>query len=438
MNKRELKSRCQEVIGWMKEDYLREDGVPMSRLDGNTGKPIVYGHILEDLGDYLPFFDYFGESEFTDNQISLLSGHLKGNLISTEKRLRVFSSIKTFAHTDLLLGLVDHHHFTRDKGTLELATSIVDALISRNYRNGFFVMESFVPFGSMPIAESKDNTTIELLVELYKLSGEEKYLGICREMAASWRKLPFFKRHGLFPTYHVTSLGPLMRLSPKTAARCRQVRTMKHNTNSLFSYLELYKATGDETLSQDILNWVEAFKSVMLAKYDTPPSIVSLDGDTVSVKSKPSLTSAFPVVDAFCDCAHFMDDSEPFLETARGIADFWVSRQSPDTGLFPADADSKVSNLDSETDMLIALMKLHELTGEKSYRESAVSALEGIMQHHRLKKGYCLSVGLKDGKPADTVVKVKFTTLFMKALILFLEGTDIYGNERLYNLLKDR
>jgi hypothetical protein len=210
---------------------------------------------------------------------------------------------------------------------------------------------------------------------------------------------------------------------------------MKNNTNPIFSFLELYKVDRDATIKSDIYKWVEATKKIMSSGKGGLYSSIELTGN--NIKMDVDLTSNFAVIDVLCDCAWVFKEDR-FLRMAREIADFWLSLQSSSTGLFPLTPKSKSSYLDSETDMIIALIKLYELTGEVKYKESAEKTFEGILQFHHAKRGYVLSVDINNGKILNPIVKTKFVSLLLKPFILFISGRDIYKTPWLHNLLKDR
>lgn len=150
---------------------------------------------------------------------------------------------------------------------------------------------------------------------------------------------------------------------------------------------------------------------------------------TVARRSLPHIKN-HGLADLCCDVAHFLGGEDPaFLETARSLSDFWISRQSPATGLLPFEPEgprAAVSFLDGETDWTVALLKLHELTGEARYREAALRILSGVLAHHRTDRGYVNGVDLATGEIRDDLVETRYGALLLKPILFLLSGKRIY------------
>ena len=127
------------------------------------------------------------------------------------------------------------------------------------------------------------------------------------------------------------------------------------------------------------------------------------------------------------------------LDHAKMIADKWLTQQSH-LGLFPFKFNEKRSWLDSETDISIGFLELYELTGEGKYYDAAKKCYEGIIQYNLASS----SVDIHTGEPTPPVLfrsshpMPKFMGLFLKLAYYFESGKNIYGENGIENLIRDR
>ena len=128
---------------------------------------------------------------------------------------------------------------------------------------------------------------------------------------------------------------------------------------------------------------------------------------------------------------------ERFFHWNPRVADAWLRIQG-ETGLFPNAPGLRHDDLDVQTDMIVALAKVGELTGEDRYREAAALTLDGVLRYHRQDSGYVLRVDVGSGNVISTFMKTKFIALFLKALHLYHDGRKIYGTPELLEVLRDR
>jgi len=436
--KEHLAERSAEIVRWFTADYLRQDGLPVTYLDGIDGRIISSDHILNDLGDYLPFVRFFGNEQFCRQQIASLKLHLERGILKPRARLFGLPLSTAFEHTDLLLGLIDYYLLEKDDQIINLAVEITEQILKKlNRDNGFRSFYLHKLNLALPVFSSVDGTFIELLTNLYVLTEERRYLKIATDIWKRMRSIPVFRETSLFPNLYVVSNNRFLSRVLGLYKSFRVINLMKHNTNTLFGFLELYKVGQNPEIEVDINRWVDSVETNALSAEGGVYRHLESSNGTVQTRTTIDLTAGFAVIDFLCDCMWLLK-RERFLTLAEKVADFWLNRQSASTGLFPAEADASYSYLDSETDMVIALMKLHELTSEDKYRAAALRAFDGVLEHHRTEKGYVLSVDITGGKIVNPGIKTKYVSLFMKALILFMLGKPIYQNPELHNLLKDR
>jgi hypothetical protein len=451
-----------EVIKILKENFCDEHGTLIQPKKGHYRNftPKNSTPIFNDLGDYLPFFAELGEDEFCDKQIQATKKHLsKKHLLQPQQKFFGLGFITPYEHSDLILGLVDDYKIRRTQSSLDLAEKITKSLLKR-FRLGkasfYFPSLCF----ALPLADSNDGMFIELLVELYKITKDEFYLKQAKDLTKNLQSFPSYKKH-----YLLTSLHTRFRwLFPKSIrTRCREIRLMKNNSNTLFGLLELYKVKQNSTrqdpveqefakrLKKQIRRSIRAIKENFQTESGCLYRSKKLNPDLSINHKKPGpvdLTQNFPILDFTCD-AYQLWNEKSLLKFAQEIGDCWIGKQSFKTGLLPelpnskSTHEAKNSYFDSETDMLIAFRKLAKLSGEKKYANAADKIMEGILTWHRSPEGYYLKVDITNGQATDKHFKTKFISLFLKALILYKKIADdpeakIYQDSALFDLLKDR
>jgi len=443
----------QEIIKWFKIDFLGPDGFPVFDLDGRTGKPLSKRNLMPELGDYLPFLLYLGEEDYVNEQIELARIYFEENelLINKEKRKLVIKTNEgynirksallpsfsySFAYTDLLLGLLECYELKGDRKNLSLAEKIIQKVFDNFFRDGF-LCSYYIPLLGyrIPVSESNTGLYIEILVDLYRFTDKQKYIKRAEDLAKSWLKTDFVKSYGLFPYYHL--LDSKFLLIPSIKQMSKTVTLTKHNYCTLAGMLALYEKTKKEVFKEAIEKWVEGFEKYLIDEKSIVHTEVEIDNGKITRKGA-SFNSLF-ITDFFCDIYCKLNE-EKCLLYAKKVADFWLKLQSKNTGLIPNQLDKRATFIDNETDFSVALMKLYSLTGEKKYKNTATNIVNGVIRFHRIKRGYVRSVDAESGEIVDYKIETKFTSLFLKPLIAIASGNeiDIYKNQMLYNLLRDR
>ncbi|MEK7560773.1 MAG: hypothetical protein AAB539_02340 [Patescibacteria group bacterium] len=413
-NREFLAAKAQEIIALSKKFLTNKDGILIRGVD--TKKNIVFPQpLIDELGDFLPFFAYFGDEETCVR-------HLR----YTKEHPPRFS--RAFSYTDLLLGLAWYRAVGKEKNfARSLGDGILKSVVKKHFGRfpGSYVFSGRV----LPIFNTQDSTFLEIFTEWHRSTRDPFYLEEARRLFAFLTANPFFQKRGLLPECIITFplLKPGAYLRPKKFLR---PRIMKHNTNFGFGLLDLWRVAPDPKIKDAFHHLFEG-----LDRHTVEDGGVRNYPDERSAPA--DLVSSFAVADLMADGFFVFHDSR-YLEFSKRVAEYWIMRQSNTTGLFPKEDGSRLSYLDNETDMAIVLFKLWELTGEQRYHESAERALGGILTHHKGERGYVLEVDIASGAHNDAEYKTKFNTLLLKPLIYLLSGKKIYGDETIYMLMKDR
>lgn len=409
--------KAREIIGALKEHFIDDRGLLIA---GGHDERRSTSHIIDDFGDFAPFLSFFGQEEICKTHLDYLERH-RNDLDFRE----------AFRYTDLLLGLVWYSRIGRykDQAILlawELARD-VEQKFGGYYPRSYIKYRRALPF--LYIFNTGDATFIEVFVELHKVDKGRGFLEKAERMFAHNVSNRFFKKWHVLPEVF-SPVCPSFLLRP-IYHQANVIRLMKNNTNFGFGLLELWRVEGSDAVKQ-------SFEQL----YTGLRSLVAKDGGMRNLNTQDfsvsDLLSSFAVIDLMCD-AHVFFRGAQYLSFAKELADFWLTQQSSITGLMPRFTSASCSYLDNETDMVIALFKLHEISGEEKYKNAAMRLLKGIFDFHFTSKGPVLEVDIYTGKKRREEYKTKYTALFLKPLIrLAMENEQIYENEKLFMLLKDR
>lgn len=426
----EYRREAKRIIILLKKEFTFPDG---SLFLEKNGQKIFKHHIYPDLGDIIPFLLYFGEIDFVEKQIeSYLSMSTDGLYISEFPTFGLNNLAKTYEYTDLILGLSDYDSFVHSKSSSYLLKSTVDSAYRIFDLGSALSSFYYAPLSQkLPIIDTRDGTFIELLIDLYKKTGDTKHLDAAKNIFEILRGLSFYTEYGLLPDFVVT--GPLKYFSFFIKNKTTTVTTCKNNTNTLFGLFALYKVTKRPDVMAMIHRLLDSIKNNLLWHGG-----VVKDWHVHAIPSNSCLTASFPLIDFLCDLFFYTHDQK-ILDFAKAIADFWIGYQGK-TGLFPLYTDGRESFLDSETDMTIALQKLAEVSGDKKYQQVAEATYVGIIKYHA-RKDYVLGVDINTGEIMNPTQRTKFIALFLKLLILKIrlkEGVTIYSDPALWSILRDR
>ncbi len=428
----ELNTLAQDTINLMKVEFTFPDSSFFLEKEGNR---IFNTNIFADVGDYLPFFMYFGEEEYIKKHIELIKEKMKNDvLISDLPTFGVNHLAKTYDYTDFLLGIIDYYDFVKDDKTKDWVIRCIDKSIKifnlNNNPSSFF----YTPLNiRIPLLDTRDGTLIETFLDAFAHFGKEEYLFVAKNIYLNLINTDHFKKYGIFADFD--SLRFIKKIFNKcNVKKFESVTICKNNTNTLFGFLSLYKITKEKSILENI-------DSILLTiKYHGTVEGFGI-GKKWSLNKKPSnsfLTASFSMIEFLSD-AYVETNNVKYLDFAEGISMFWIKKQGQ-TGLFPVFSDGKETFIDSETDMCVALYKMYEITNNIIYKDSADKCFDGIINFH-VKQDFVLGVHIDNGSILNNIQRTKFIGLFLKLIILkihYIKGDLIYKNIQLYSLLRDR
>ncbi len=443
-----LKERIHEIVGWFDGVYRSPDGWPWYEIDGDQGHNLSDRTLIVEIGDYLPFFLSAGEEDFVIREIQSLRSVFKEQtpmfnqpIMRRNKGLQLkLPGLGLMRYTDMLdyseilYGLLECSDIADCPVWSELACEIGEQVVKLFLKKNYLSSWSWKDH-KVPLTEPLSGMFIEIFCELKSCRSEVNFLAVAEDMGRFWSQNVFFRQYGVFPSVVVTS--KLLKKVPQIQPATRRAVLVKHNLAMLWGLKSLYLHTGKVYWLDCVKHWLEGAKQHFLL----PEGIYSHVAFGFPWSSPngqyPVLSTNFAMIDLLCDL-HYETEESSYLQEAMTAGDWWLDRQSSQTGLFPDDVSKNISYLDGNTDFIVAYLKLYEISGEDKYRQAALKCLKGVIKYHHCPYGYYTNVHLNNGTPLNARVETRFVSLFMKALLLIESGASIYGPDGWLDRLKDR
>ncbi|MBN2057024.1 hypothetical protein JW905_19005 [bacterium] len=443
-----LEDRIAEIVDWFSGFYTSPDGFPYFELDGDTGTPIGCRTLIAELGDYLPFLLHCGAESYVDAQLKLFTRRFETTYpLFTRPVTRNIRGVRLAlpggrspAYTDILdyseilFGLIECARETGNDALLTLAHRVFEQVEHLFLKNDRFYSWRLVHLKRrFPLCEPLSGMIIEAAVDLYDSGLGRHYLDVAAAAARVWIQSPFFTRHRVFPSGMVHR--PFIRHLPKFRSVTGRAELCKANTSMVWALEALHRSTGEGEWLEALRNWEAGLRSKFGSEEGGFYQFAALPGHTPI--HNPILSTNFAVLEFYVDMFVATTDQK-MLHHAMLLADFWLARQSGVTGLFPDESDRPISYLDGNTDLIIALLKVWEVSGEERYRQSARRALKGILRFHRCDFGYVREVEMNTGNTTNSLIETRFVSLLLKVLLVFAKDWSITGKNGCDSLVRDR
>ncbi len=427
----QLRSEADRIIQLLRTDYLLPSGaLSLQRV----GQSLDNRTSLSDLGDIVPFLLYFAAEDLALGQIEaarLLAP--QGLLLSETPTKGVRGFYKSYEYSDYILGLLAYYDYSRQPADRQQVIEALDQAI-RLFR--FDLRWSSYNFRrwpwQLPIRDYRDGMFVELLAQASVVLEQPSYLQLAQAFSDQLVDDSQWKQWGVWPSFSFG--GRAYHLWSQLFPRLRRFELVKANSNTIFGLLQLYRQAPEQALRKAI----ETSLNAVIEHFTTAEGKVWSQFEPGIGASKETVTAAFTLIELLCDASVVLRQPS-YVGVARRIADYWLAQQSS-LGLFPLTPGHNKSFVDSNTDMMVALYKIAELSLEPRYREAADRCLEGMVATFGT-HNYPLHLDATTGEVINNVIKSKFLALFLKAIILKLEfdaGHTIYQTSALFELLKDR
>jgi len=444
----DIKKHAFELIQLIKTRFLTPDGF-LSR-----NYPTTHRTLFDNFDDIVPFFIYFGETDFLLEQVhrikqkknSLLTLCAENGVLITRNIDEWFGGLfalwkatndnQVFKLLEDAIKFVDHHlihnnflsaaYMTKKKeyvyyyepwsaGLLETFCEMRDTFpstfksaqcILKNWiKNNYFVKHSLFPYR---IFISQPDKWMQHILSCFPpIQSHSRPLPLQDSFRGILRKVKFFLINGQYS------------------------QLMKSNSTPAFTMLEFYNATGDDFWRYHLIRWLDAAANKFVEQ-----GVVHMEYiPQIRIRRYPSAAAAFILVDIMCDAVYFLEpkiQKKKYLTFAKTILDHaWDNRL--ENGLIPNRKFGKFAHIDNQVDFAISLRRYAELTGNQSYAEKSNSLLLKTMAVHKSPNGYVTY----SGKSIKNVIDPKYNALLLKGMISLLTmNQKLYPN--LYSLFKDR
>lgn len=420
-----LQATQAEIVRLFTEVYTPPGGVPVFALRARTGERPPFHSMLAEFGDWAPFLYMAGAAAYVREQTEILARASARRLTlptpyAGAGRWLLPTRENSFHYTDLLLGLLDLHALGWRGEPAALAGRIFSGVLAAFVRDGWICQWRLPRLRlTVPVAETTGALFIELALDLAEAAGEPRYQAYAVQWGDRFLSLPFFAETGLFPEHVVVRESPANRFVRR---RTRTARLAKHNLAPPAAFLALWTRTRAERYRHAVAWWHQGVRRHFLAPSGGAAAFVRFDGaPNAPFRAAPHIKN-HGLADLLCDAAFFLRDDD-YLATAREVADFWLTLQSPETGLLPFAPGDRASYLDGQTDWAVALLKLAELTREPVYRAAAERLVAGAIRHHATPRGFVNGVDVRTGEIRDDLVETRYVALLLKP-VLYLQTDD--------------
>ncbi|MDD5327101.1 MAG: hypothetical protein PHY02_04715 [Phycisphaerae bacterium] len=452
----DIRQKASELIDLIKTSFITSDGL----LARNY--PVTSRTLFTDFDDIVPFFIFFGETEFLLSQVRLIRRKNESflSLCSSDGVLVTRSIDEWFG------GLYAIWEKTADNVTYDLLKESVEFVLEYLMKDGFF-SAAFYPESKKAVSyyEPWSAGLLETFCEMRQEfpAGFEQ----AQKVLQNWLKDDYFSEHHLFP-YRVYSSSlkkfiqekvlsatfPSRRSSRPSGVTgpcgtrllksfIKQVlfysinglysQLMKSNSTCAFALLEFYKSTGDQFWLQSLLEWINSAIENFCDNGKVYMEFVPKSG----AKRGAGITPAFILVDVICDTLYFAENhvapyKDKFMSVAEEIIDYaWRGRLY--NGLVPYHHGGDFAHIDSQVDFGVSLRRYAQLSGQQAYMDKSLELTRRALEMHYSPEGYFTY----SGNVSKNVIDPKYNALLLKGFAnLITMDEPLYPHR--YSLFKDR
>ena len=452
----DINQKAEELIHIIKTRFVTKDGL-LARTC-----PVSKRTLFDNFDDIVPFFIYFGETDFLLSQVKIIRKQGE-SLISlcAENGVLVTRNIDEWFG-----GLHSLWEKTGDRITYGLLKESVEFVLTKVIRNDFLSAAYYPESGyHATYYECWSSGLLETFCEMraeFPQAFEQ-----AQRILKTWLQEDYFLKYMLFP-YRVFSspikrniqkkllsnFSPIRRYSMPPPPFGRGIgyalkailkkvifhasnglysQLMKSNSTCAFTLLEFFKATNDNLWSDTLLKWINSAIHFFCDQGKVFMEVNPKSG----VRRDAGITPAFIIVDVLCDTLFFAvdlfkNDKERLLKKAKNILDYhWDNRL--ENGLLPYHDNGLFAHIDSQVDFAVSLRRYFELSGDEDYKHKSIKLTKRVIDQHYSPDGYYTY----SGEITDNVIDPKYNALLLKGIINLITIDDpIYPD--FYSLFKDR
>ncbi len=453
----DISQKAEDLINIIKTRFIRRDGL----LARNY--PPRERTLFDNFDDIVPYFIFFGETEFLLSQVRIIHEKRESMLsLCTQDGVLVTRNIDEWFG-----GLYALWKETADEVTYNLLRESVDFVLENLVRDDF-LSAAFYPNNRKCAAfyECWSSGLLETFCEMREDFPRCFEQG--QKVLRAWVSDKYFREHALFPyrvymsaikrfmqeTFLSKSLPRQSNSRPPAFVRggkWRRARNMlkqciffvannglysqlmKSNSTTAFALLEYHRATGDAFWLESLLEWIKSATENFCENGKVYMELVPKTRLKRNAGARPS----FILTDVLCDTAYFAGDiaaqcKDGFLSTAKEILDYgWNNRL--EFGLIPHVDGGDFAHIDDQVDFAVSLRRYSDVAGEHSYRTKSVELTTKALEIHYSPNGYFTY----SGKKTNNVIDPKYNALLLKAFAnLITIDEPLYPAH--HSLFKDR
>ncbi len=443
----------EEICSFIRDKIPNKFGLFRTEQFNENGEWVSSRCDPDDLGDFAPFMVWFdnitGRHENTrwvEGQFKLMKLVLRqksgfyypfaegGKKAGQSNLLPVYPQ----GHLDLILGFNILYRLTKNMDYMQANRDLCKGIVRYALSRKGFVYGAVIPklhlyfprLGFLRYKPQVSGVFIEELTNFYEISRDECCLDAAKKITKAWSGTKTFERYGLF----ADQVYPVINREAGTAT------ISKENTNMIYGLLRLYEISGEEwvrDMALKCLKGLELFRD----SEGTYQKVFDTKRDSIS-NNKVSITQNHMVLGALIDAYIILKDKE-YLKSAEKCADFWIRTQS-ENGLFMSCKKNQEKwnqcDIDSHSDFIVVLSRLHGLTGKEKYIKSIRKAV-GAIGLFRSNRVFYKIADYKTGNILHRINELKFLGGTLKGLLsayTVLNNVKKIDKETLRLLLRDR
>lgn len=451
--KEETCAFASELARLLVSHYGRLEFPLSKRVNSENGTVLDPSPIVDELGDYLQNIYYAG---FITGQRTLCQWsqrHLTHLIGSHQTPLGLFHThshsksppyypggLWTIKNLDTLIGLASMYLLTRDPQILSTLDRF-QAGLWRHFQNGGHIYYGGIPPLKLPVwSPFAAGCFAEEFLNLYEQTKNSKYLTSAQELLDAQIQTKFFQRHKLFPyrNYPSPLVGVLLEpfFTWRNKPEADTAILVKDNVYILFALLRSVELTQNTNHLRAATSCIEH----LLQNFIWPSGEIAGSWHPVRGYGPPrGLQHSHSVLELLIDAYRILE-RPPYLEAASRIADFW-RRHKNGLDLIPESPNASYALLDPSLDFMVNCLKLHELTRQTAYLETATAIFRAVRTHFHLPYGLAWCVETETGRPLEKTIETKYLGLAIKAACVLhqiSQGEEIFSNPILCNVARDR
>lgn len=432
-----------KIINNFKSEFINCDGF-ISR-DYPPSKRTIF----DNFDDIAPFFIYFDELPFLQDQI---------NKLNTDNFDYLFfdNLIYSFKIDEFLGGLYSVYKVNKNSKTKKIINNFLkfleDKFLIDNHFFGVYdkrknetyrieypwssgILETFIEMkDDFPYLKDYSTKIVDRWIESeyfkkfklfpYNFSDHNFFQ---KTLKIKQQQFPFSKKNNLKSSFKIFYNQNIQ--SPKYS------RIMKQNSTLIFTIIELYRINNSLRYKEVVSNWINSVNDKLI--HD---NILYGEWFPNNNYFDDNITHTFIFIDIICDYLTFIEYNKEYEEVGKRLIDKRLNRLTKNY-LVSENYKGFITHIDSCMDFAISIRRFGEITNSNEYLDISNKILHSILKLHKYKFAY--ATFYEDGKGILEIKKntidPKYNGLLLKGIIsLECQNKKIHESKYIHDLFKDR